>query len=602
MILATTPPRPTSLPISNTSTEHRRLIIQILTKCTSISQLKQVHGYTLRTTSLDHPDTLFLYSRIIHFASLNNDLHYTFKLFTYLDNPNSFIWNTLIRACAHSNDRKAEAFLLFHRMITSVEPDKHTFPFVLKSCAYLFALSQGKQAHGFALKLGLASDVCINNSLVHFYSSSGCLKDAKDVFDKMPERSLVSWNVMIDALVQSGAFENALRMFSEMQMMFEPDGYTMQSVLDACAGLGTLSLGMWAHAYILRNYESYLDFDLLVNNCLLNMYCKCGSLRIAVQVFERMSKRDLNSWNAMILGLAMHGEVEAAFRCFSQMVNKRVMPDSITFVGILSACNHRGLVDEGHIYFDKMVSEYKIRPVLEHYGCLVDLLARAGCIDKALDVVSNMPMKPDAAIWRSLLDGCCKKNAEIQLSEEMARKVIESEGSDTSGVYVLLSRVYATANRWDEAGLIRKLMTDKGIKKDPGCSSIEINGVFHEFFAGDTSHLHTREIYEFLDVIEERLKSARYVPDLSQASMVDELDIGKRQSLKMHIERLAMAYGLLKLKPGTPIRIFKNLRICSDCHKVTKLISAVFDVEIIVRDRVRFHHFRNGSCTCKDHW
>ncbi|XP_059289926.1 pentatricopeptide repeat-containing protein At1g59720, chloroplastic/mitochondrial [Lycium ferocissimum] len=602
MILPTTPPRPTSLPISNTSTEHRRHILQILTKCTSISQLKQVHAYTLRTTSLDHPDTLFLYSRIIHFASLNNDLHYTFKLFTYLDNPNSFIWNTLIRACAHSNDRKAEAFLLFHRMITSVEPDKHTFPFVLKACAYLFALSQGKQAHGFALKLGLASDVYVNNSLVHFYSSCGCLKDAKDVFDKMPERSLVSWNVMIDALVQSGEFENALRMFSEMQMMFEPDGYTMQSVLDACAGLGALSLGMWAHAYILRNYESYLDFDLLVNNCLLNMYCKCGSLRIAVQVFERMSKRDLNSWNAMILGFAMHGEVEAAFRCFNQMVNKRVMPDSITFVGILSACNHRGLVDEGHIYFDKMVPEYKIRPVLEHYGCLVDLLARAGCIDKALDVVSNMPMKPDAAIWRSLLDGCCKKNAEIQLSEEMARKVIESEGNDTSGVYVLLSRVYATANRWDEAGLIRKLMTDKGIKKDPGCSSIEINGVFHEFFAGDTSHLHTREIYEFLDVIEERLKSARYVPDLSQASMVDELDNGKRQSLKLHSERLAIAYGLLKLKPGTPIRIFKNLRICSDCHNVTKLISAVFDVEIIVRDRVRFHHFRNGSCTCKDYW
>ncbi|MCE3215454.1 Pentatricopeptide repeat-containing protein, chloroplastic/mitochondrial [Datura stramonium] len=602
MILATTPPRPTALVINTNTSEHRRHILRILTQCTSISQLKQVHAYTLRTTPLDHPDALFLYSRILHFASLNNNLDYTFKLFSNLENPNSFIWNTLIRACAHSNDRKGEAFLLFHRMVTSIEPDKHTFPFVLKACAYLFALSEGKQAHGFALKLGFDSDVYINNSLVHLYSSCGCLKDARDVFDKMPERSLVSWNVMIDALVQSGEFENALRMFSEMQKMFEPDGYTMQSVLDACAGLGALSLGMWAHAHILRKYESYLDFDLLVNNCLLNMYCKCGSWNIAVQIFDRMSKRDLNSWNAMILGFAMNGEVEAAFRCFNQMVNKRVMPDSITFVGILSACNHRGLVDEGRSYFDKMVSEYKIRPVLEHYGCLVDLLARAGHIDKALDVVSNMPMKPDAAIWRSLLDGCCKKNADIEFSEEVARKVIESGGSDTSGVYVLLSRVYATANRWDEAGLIRKLMTDKGIRKDPGCTSIEINGVFHEFFAGDTSHLNTREIYEYLDVIEKRLKSAGYVPDLSQASTVDELDNGKRQSLKLHSERLAIAYGLLKLKPGTPIRIFKNLRICSDCHNVTKLISKVFDVEIIVRDRVRFHHFRNGSCTCKDYW
>ncbi|XP_049403763.1 pentatricopeptide repeat-containing protein At1g59720, chloroplastic/mitochondrial [Solanum stenotomum] len=602
MILSTTPTRPTATLTINTNTsEHRRHILQILTQCTSISQLKQVHAYTLRTTPLDHPDALFLYSRILHFASMN-DLDYSFKLFGNLENPNSFIWNTLIRGCAHSNDRKGEAFLLFQRMVKSVEPDKHTFPFVLKGCAYLFTLSEGKQAHGVAVKLGFDSDVYVNNSLIHFYSSCGCLKDARKVFDEMPERSLVSWNVMIDALVQSAEFENALRMFSEMQKVFESDGYTMQSVLDACAGLGALSLGIWAHAYILRKCESSVDFDLLVNNCLLNMYCKCGSVDIAAQVFERMSRRDLNSWNTMILGFAMHGEVEAAFRCFNQMVSKRVMPDSITFVGILSACNHRGLVDEGRSYFDKMVSEYKIRPVLEHYGCLVDLLARAGRIDKALDVVSNMPMKPDAAIWRSLLDGCCKKNADIEFSEEVARKIMESEGSDTSGVYVLLSRVYATANRWDEAGMIRKLMTDKGIRKDPGCSLIEINGVFHEFFAGDTSHLHTTEIYEFLDVIEKRLKAAGYVPDLSHASTVDELDNGKRQSLKLHSERLAIAYGLLKLKPGTPLRIFKNLRICSDCHNVTKLISKVFDVEIIVRDRVRFHHFRNGSCTCQDYW
>ncbi|CAN4116220.1 unnamed protein product [Withania somnifera] len=467
------------------------------------------------------------------------------KLFNILQSPNSFIWSTLIRACAHRNDHKGEALLVFHRMVKSVEPDKHTFPFVLKACAYLLALNEGKQAHGFALKLGLESDAYVNNSL-----------DARSLFDKMPERSLVSWNLMIDGVVQFGEFESALRMFSEMQKIFEPDWYTMQSVLDACAGLGALSLGMWAHAF----------FDLLVNNCLLNMYCKC------------------------------------AFRCFDQMVNKRVMPDSITFVGILSACNHRGLVDEGRGYFDKMISEYKIWPVLEHYGCLVDLLARAGYIDKALDVVSNMPMKTDAAIWRSLLDGCCKKNADIEFSEEVARKVIESEGSDTSGVYVLLSRVYATANRWDMAELIRKLMTNKGIRKDLGCSSIEINGVFYEFFGGDTSHLHTKEIYEFLDVIEEKLRSAGYVPERSQASMVDELDNGKKQSLKLHSERLAIAYGLLKLKPGTPLRIFKNLRICCDCHNVTKLISKVFDVEIIVRDRVRFHHFRNGSCTCKDYW
>nr|GMD95879.1 pentatricopeptide repeat-containing protein At1g59720, chloroplastic/mitochondrial [Ipomoea batatas] len=299
----------------------------------------------------------------------------------------------------------------------------------------------------------------------------------------------------------------------------------------------------------------------------------------------------------------MYGEVDEALECFDKMVSGGIMPNSITFVGVLSACNHRGLVSQGRKYFDRMVGEFKIKPVLEHYGCLVDLLARKGCIDEALDVVSNMPMQPDAVIWRSLLDGCCKKNLDIRLSEEVAKKVMESNDSvSSSGVYVLLSRVYAAAKKWNEVGLIRQLMTDKGVSKEPGCSQIEIDGVSHEFFAGDTSHPVRNEIYEFLDVIEEKLKSVGYAPDFSQAPLVDEFDGGNDNSLRLHSERLAVAYGLLNSKPGMPIRVFKNLRICNDCHNVIKLISRIFDVEIMIRDRIRFHHFRDGSCSCRDYW
>ncbi|KAI3467413.1 hypothetical protein Pfo_024076 [Paulownia fortunei] len=587
---------------------HRHRLIHILTQSATVSipHLKQIHAQIIRTAPAPNhsPETVFLYSRLLHFSALK-DLIYTLQLFSQIPSPNTFIYNTLIRAYAHSKDHKKQAFSLFQELLKeeSLLPDKHTFPFVLKACGYLFALSEGKQTHAHVLKHGFGSDVYANNSLIHFYASCGHSESARKVFDKMQERSLVSWNVIIDSLVQMGEFDEALRMFVEMKPSFEPDGYTVQSVIDACAGLGALSMGMWAHAYVLRKCEIDANFDVLVKNSLIEMYCKCGSLRMALQVFQGMSRRDVNSWNAIILGLAVHGEAERVFEHFGRMVNEeKLLPNSITFVGLLSACNHRGLVDEGRRYFDIMVNEYNVEPVLQHYGCLIDLLARNGRIDEVLDIASSMPMKPDDVIWRSLLDASCRQIEGLDLSQELARQLLAAKGSASSGVYVLLSRVYASANRWNEVGLVRKLMTDKGVTKEPGCSSVEINGIVHEFFAGDTTHSQTKEIYQFLDVIEERLKSAGYVHDFSQAPLVDEADDGKGHSLRLHSERLAIAFGLLNSKPGAPIRIFKNLRVCRDCHSFTKLISKIFNVEIIMRDRLRFHCFKNGSCSCKDFW
>ncbi|XVF19816.1 hypothetical protein REPUB_Repub11eG0143300 [Reevesia pubescens] len=585
------------------SFDHHSRILFSLKQCTDMSQVKQVHGQTLRSTLAYHPKTLFLYSQILHFSSFL-DFNYALQLFNQIKNPNSFMWNTLIRACAHDVNNKEQALRLYLDMLEQalVFPDKHTLPFVLKSCAYLFALSEGKQVHAHALKHGFGSDVYVNNSLIHFYTSCGCLDLAEKVFVKMSERSLVSWNVLIEGFVQFGKFNNALNLFHEMRNTFDPDGYTLQSVISACAGLGALSLGTWAHAYLLKKCDLDFSSDVLINNSLVDMYCKCGSLELAQQVFEGMPKRDLTSWNHMILGFAMHGQAEAAIGCFDKMIRtESFRPNSITFVGVLSACNHKGMVSEGRRYFDMMI-DYKIKPVLEHYGCLADLLARAGFIDKALDLVSMMPMRPDAVIWRSLLDACSKKNGSVELSEELAREVVESEGDIGSGVYVLLSRIYASAGRWDDVGLVRKLMTDKGVTKEPGCSSIEIDGVAHELFSGDTSHPHTKEIYQMLNLIDEKLVSVGYSPDYSQAQLVDELDETRQHSLRLHSERLAIALGLLKLQPGMPIRIFKNLRVCNDCHKVTKLISKIFNVEIIVRDRARFHHFKDGSCSCLDYW
>ncbi|POO00047.1 DYW domain containing protein [Trema orientale] len=603
MVLAITQTQPPSIAIDKNGAHQNRLL-RLLNDCKDMSQLKQIHAQTLRTTPTNNnSQTLFLYSRILHFSSMA-DTDYAFRVFDQIENPNSFMWNTLIRACARSVDLREQAMVLYCKMLEEgiVKPDKYTYPFVLAACAYLFSLSEGEQAHAHVLKFGFGSDVYISNSLIHFYASCGRLELAHKVFEKMYERTLVSWNAMIDAFVQMGEFDSGLKFFREMQNMFEPDGYTMQSIINACAGIGALSLGMWAHAYVLRMRDPAIASDVLVASYLIDMYCKCGSLEIAQQVFDRMPKSDITSWNSMILGFAMHGQAKAALDCFARLVEmESFKPNSVTFVGVLSACNHRGMVSEGRKYFEMMVQEYKIKPQLEHYGCLVDLLARAGFIDEALNLVTNMPMKPDAVIWRSLLDACSKQRASVELSEEVARHVLESEGAVSSGVYVLMSRVYASASRWNDVGLVRKLMTEEGITKEPGCSLIEVDGFTHEFFAGDTSHPRSREIYRFLDVIKDRLKLIGYSPDYSQAPLANEGDT-KRHSLDLHSERIALAFGLLSSKPGIPIRIFKNLRVCNDCHKVFKLISSSFDVEIIMRDRARFHHFRHGTCSCMDYW
>ncbi|ESQ29532.1 hypothetical protein EUTSA_v10023355mg [Eutrema salsugineum] len=599
-------PTTTGSPSFSAAGNHHRHILSLSATCTTISQLKQLHAFTLRTTLPDETATLFLYGRILHLSSSFSDVNYAFRIFDSIqqENHSSFMWNTLIRACAHDVSRKEEAFLLYRKMLERGKstPDKHTFPFVLKALAYVFGLSEGKQVHCQILKHGLSGDVYVNNGLIHLYGSCGCLDLARNVFDEMPERSLVSWNSMIDALVRIGEFDSALEMFRQMQKSFEPDGYTMQSVLSACAGLGSLSLGTWAHAFLLRKCDVANAMDVLIKNSFIEMYCKCGSLRMAEQVFQGMQKRDLASWNAMILGFATHGRAEEAFDCFECM---NVKPNSVTFVALLIACNHRGMVNKGREYFEMMVRDYGIEPALEHYGCIIDLVARAGYITEAIDMVMSMAMKPDVVIWRSLLDACCRKSASVELSEEIARRVIETkeDNQSSSGAYVLLSRVYASASRWNDVGTVRKLMTEHGIRKEPGCSSIEVNGISHEFFAGDTSHPQTKEIYQQLKVIEDKLRSIGYSPDRSQAPLVDATDDGSKEySLRLHSERLAIAFGMINLPPQTPIRVFKNLRVCSDCHEVTKLISKVFNTEIIVRDRVRFHHFKDGSCSCSDYW
>ncbi|KAL9226268.1 hypothetical protein vseg_002100 [Gypsophila vaccaria] len=606
MHLTTATTAPTTVPHRE---NHQNHLLDLLNQhTTTAAHLKQIHAQILRTTPTNHHH---LHGRLLlrYASSPDTGINYAIRLLELVPSPNTFLLNATIRGCSLSRafkDRALSVYCHYYSRVLRPTPDKHTLASVLKACAYLFDHFGGKMIHGHVFKFGLSGDVYVNNSLVHFYASCGELGCARKVFDEMPLRSVVSWNVMIDGLVRLGEFEAALRMFRAMlEEGFVPDGYTLTSVVSGCAGLGALSSGLWVHAYVLKGCDRDVGGgDVLLSNALVEMYCKCGMVDLGKQVFDGMSKRDVNSWNSMILGLAAHGLYESALEHFDEMTRvEGLRPNSITFVGILSACNHGGMVELGREYFNKMVNDYSIEPRLEHYGCLVDLLARAGLVYEAMDLVSSMPMKPDIVIWRSLLDACCKQNLGLELSEEVATKILESEEDMSSGVYVLLSRVYASAARWNDVGLIRQMMSNKGIKKEPGCTSLDINGEHHEFFAGDTTHPETEDIYRVLEMINERLDSAGYKPDLSQAPLVqDEDENQKKDALRLHSERLAIAYGLLHLEDGIPIRIFKNLRVCGDCHEVTKLISKLLNVEIIVRDRTRFHYFRDGTCSCSDYW
>jgi len=392
----------------------------------------------------------------------------------------------------------------------------------------------------------------------------------------------------------------ALDFFHKMlQSDVKPNEYTMVSALAACSNLVALDQGKWIHVYIWRDKIKMND-RLLAS--LIDMYAKCGEIDSASSVFhEHKVKRKVWPWNAMIGGFAMHGKPEEAISLFEQMKVERVSPNKVTFIALLNACSHGYMVKEGKSYFELMASDYGINPEIEHYGCMVDLLSRSGLLKEAEEMILSMPMAPDVAIWGALLNAC-KIYKDMERGSRIG-KIIKEIDPKHIGCRVLLGNIYSTSGRWNEARMLReKNEISSDTKKIPGFSSIELNGIFHEFLVGDRSHPQSREIYSFLDEMISKLKIAGYVPELGEVLLDFDDEEDKETALSVHSEKLAIAFGLMNTAPGTPIRIVKNLRVCADCHQATKFISKVYDRVIIVRDRTRYHHFKDGICSCKDYW
>uniref|UniRef100_A0A0E0BXY3 DYW domain-containing protein n=1 Tax=Oryza meridionalis TaxID=40149 RepID=A0A0E0BXY3_9ORYZ len=426
---------------------------------------------------------------------------------------------------------------------------------------------------------------------------SGQVDCARDLFDHMPERDTIAWTAMIDGYVQVGRFRDALETFRYMQICkARADEFTMVSVVTACAQLGALETGEWARIYMGR---LGIKMDVFVGNALIDMYSKCGSIERALDVFKDMHNRDKFTWTAIILGLAVNGRGEEAIDMFYRMLTALQTPDEVTFIGVLTACTHAGLVDKGREFFLSMTEAYNISPTVVHYGCLIDVLGRAGKLKEALDTIDKMPMKPNSTIWGTLL-ASCRVYGNSEIGELAAERLLELD-PDNSTAYILLSNMYAKSNRWKDVRRIRQTIMEKGIKKEPGCSMIEMNGIIHEFVAADRSHPMSKEIYSKLENVLTDLRNAGYVPDVTEV-LVEVTEEEKQKVLYWHSEKLAVTFALLTSESNVIIRIVKNLRMCLDCHNAIKLISKLYGREVIVRDRTRFHHFRHGSCSCKDYW
>ena len=323
-------------------------------------------------------------------------------------------------------------------------------------------------------------------------------------------------------------------------------------------------------------------------------------MKKAYRVFCETPQKSVVSWSAMISGLAANGFGEDAISAFEEMIRSDVAPDEQTFTSMLSACSHSGLVDEGFRFFDMMRCEYRLKPNVRHYGCIVDLMGRAGLLDEAYELVTKeMRVAPDATIWRTLL-GACRIHGHVYLGERVIGHLIELKAQQ-AGDYVLLLNTYAAVGDWNKVAEVRKLMQEKGIQTTPGCTTVEYNGEVHEFIADDDAHPRKMEIYDKLNEINRHLRIAGYVPNVS--SELHDLDSeGKESALTYHSEKLAIAFALLVAPQHRPIRLAKNLRVCVDCHNFTKVFSGIYKRLVIVRDRTRFHHFEGGKCSCNDYW
>lgn len=597
-------------------------VASVLPACTHLEMLdagKEIHAYVLRTNELT--GNSYVGSALVDMYCNCRQVESGRRVFNAVMERKVPLWNAMITGYAQ-NEYDEEALNLFLEMYAAsgLSPNATTMSSIVPACVRSEAFPGKESIHGFVIKRSLEKNRYVQNALMDMYSRMGRTEISETIFNSMEGRDIVSWNTMITGYVISGRHDDALNLLYDMQRVEEkkningngydderrvplkPNTITLMTLLPGCAALSALAKGKEIHAYATRHL---LALDVAVGSALVDMYAKCGCLDLSRAVFNQMPLKNVITWNVIIMAYGMHGRGEEALELFKNMVdegrwNKELRPNEVTFIAIFAACSHSGMVDEGLNLFHKMKEDHRIKPAPDHYACIVDLLGRAGNVERAYEIIKTIPSEFNkAGAWSSLL-GACRLHQNVEIGEIAANHLLQLE-PDVASHYVLLSNIYSSSGLWEKAMDVRRKMKEMGVRKEPGCSWIEFEDEVHKFLAGDLSHPQSEQLHEYLETLSERMKKEGYVPDTS--CVLHNVDEDEKETLLCgHSEKLAMAFGLLNTRPGTTIRIAKNLRVCNDCHLAAKYISKMLDREIILRDVRRFHHFKNGSCSCGDYW
>ncbi|KAG6433092.1 hypothetical protein SASPL_104699 [Salvia splendens] len=517
------------------------------------------------------------------------------KMFSLIGTVQSVVSWTAIIGGYMKNGQTLEATDMFLQMRReAVRPNHCTYSTILAA----LPANSLSQVHAEIIKTNYSNSPSVGTALLNTYIKMGKTDDAGKVFRQIEEKDIVAWSAMLVAYAQQDDTEGAVRFYGQLAKEGAwPNEFTFSTIINACETQSAATdQGKLFHA---SSIKSGYNNTLIVSSALVTMYAKKGDIESGDQVFKRQQERDLVSWNSMISGYAQHGYGEKALGVFKEMQKRDLEMDDITFIGVISACTHIGLVSEGEAYFDMMVNKLHISPTMEIYSCMVDTYSRAGMLDKAMALITGMSFPAGATVWRTLLVAC-RVHRNIEMGKFAAEKVISCKPHDSSA-YVLLANLYAASGNWQDRSKVRKMMDDRKVRKETGYSWIEVKKKTYAFMASDVSHPLSDQIYRKLGELGVRLRDEGYQPDTNYV-LHDIEEEQKESILSRHSERLAIAFGPISLPHGVPIRIIKNLRVCGDCHTVIKLISGIEDTEIIVRDSNRFHHFSKGLCSCGDYW
>ncbi|XP_021772037.1 pentatricopeptide repeat-containing protein DOT4, chloroplastic-like [Chenopodium quinoa] len=568
-------------------------VICVLAACADIALLrfgKMLHGYAVKTgfyQDLTFNNTLLdMYSKCGY-------LDCAIRVFENMDDRNIVSWTSMMGTYAREGHSDA-AVKLFHEMKNKgIRPDTFAMTTVLNACASSGLLGDGKEAHDYIKKHNMLSDISVCNALMNMYIKCGSMEDAELVFSQLPVVDTISWNTMIGGYSKNGLPNEALSLFLQMQRELKPDGITISCILPAFASLADLERGKQIHAYVLRNRQIS---DQYVANALVDMYVKCGHLAFARLAFDMILSKDLISWTIMIAGYCIHGLGSEASFTFNEMRSEGIEPDENCFTSILYACVHSALLDEGKRFYLIMAKECKIEPKLEHYICMVNLLANAGRLTEAYKFIESMPLKPEAAVWGALLQGCRVHN-NVKLAEKVAEHIFELEPDNAA--YYVLENIYEDAKMWEKVEWLKNRISHLGLKKNKVCSWIVVKEKVQIFLAGNpAAHPEFKKIDTFLKKLRTMMKNKDF-SETAKYTLSNAEEVKKEVSLCGHSEMSAAAFGVLNLEPGKSIRVTKNSKVCHECHETAKFMSKACRREILLRDSRRFHHFKDARCSCK---